>query len=185
MKYVKVMDGTKSHAGDFEYKINEINIADNWNPYADDPKEFGGFNFSVEDKVLRWLLRGDTLYDVEIPADAEIVEVEHENTPHGVFRANKIIISNPRPVTEELVIDLYKKSTLPEKTYYQCLVTLLFRNHKEAVKYIIRDRINSENVIDAIAEFENYLSNVKGKFNYDELWDDAKEIYDMLIDIKN
>ncbi len=29
----------------------------------------GGFNFSTEDKILRWLVRGDTLYDVIIPED--------------------------------------------------------------------------------------------------------------------
>ena len=79
------------------------------------------------------------MYDVEIPNDAEVVEIDSKNAPHGIFRANKIIICNPRPVTEEVVIDLYRKSNLPEKTYYQCLVTLLYKNHKEAVKYIIRD----------------------------------------------
>lgn len=31
-KYVRVMDGTKSNAGGFEYKLEEINIATNWNP---------------------------------------------------------------------------------------------------------------------------------------------------------
>lgn len=33
-KYVKVMDGLKSNAGNFEYKLNEVNIANNWNPKA-------------------------------------------------------------------------------------------------------------------------------------------------------
>lgn len=41
MKYVRVMFGTKSHAGGFEYKINEINETDNWNPNADKPEDFG------------------------------------------------------------------------------------------------------------------------------------------------
>lgn len=80
-KYMRVMYDTRSHAGGFEYKINEINETDNWNPNADNPKDFGGFNFSTEDKILRWLLRGDTLYDVEIPNDAEIIECESKNTP--------------------------------------------------------------------------------------------------------
>ena len=50
----------------YEYKINEINIANNWNP-TNGTNEMGGFNFSVEEKVIRWLLRGDTLFDVIIP----------------------------------------------------------------------------------------------------------------------
>ena len=54
-KYVRVMDGLKSNAGGFEYKLNEINIANVWNPNTYNPKEMGGFNFSTTDKILRWL----------------------------------------------------------------------------------------------------------------------------------
>lgn len=180
------MNGTESHANGFEYKINEVNISKKWNPKANNPSDFGGFNFSTEDKILRWLLRGDTLYDVEIPKDAEVVEVENKNTPNGVFRTNKIIISNPRPVTEDIVIELYKKSNLPEKTYYQCLVTLLYKNHIEAVKYIIKDRINKNNINDAIKEFEHFIVSKENKtFSYNELWDDAKEIYDILKELQS
>lgn len=53
MKYVKVMDGLKSNAGDFEYKLGEVNIANNWNPNADNPKDFGGFNYADEKCILR------------------------------------------------------------------------------------------------------------------------------------
>lgn len=101
-KYLKVMNGTKSHESGFNYKIDEINVLNVWNPDADNSEDFGGFNFSTEDKILRWLIRGDTLYDVELPDDAEVIEVENRNTPHGVFRTNKIIIHNQRKVTEEL-----------------------------------------------------------------------------------
>ena len=72
-KYVRVMDGLKFNAGGFEYKLNEVNIANKWNPNSLDPKEMGGFNFGTEDKILRWLHRGDTLYDVIIPDDTEVV----------------------------------------------------------------------------------------------------------------
>lgn len=191
MKYVKVIDGTKSSAGNFEYKIDEVNIAEVWNPKADNPKEMGGFNFSTEEKILRFIFRGDTIYDVVIPEDTEIVEIEHPNVPNGVFRANKIILTNPRNITEQMIIDIYKKSTLPEKTYYQCLVTLLYRNYVNAVVYIIKDRINKNNVQNAIAEFENYISNksngTKNNFDYEkDLWnDDAKKIYNILKDIEN
>ena len=73
MKYVRVMDGLKSNAGGFEYKLDEIKIASNWNPDKESGEEMGGFNFSTEDKILRWLHRGDTIYDVVIPDDADIV----------------------------------------------------------------------------------------------------------------
>ena len=91
-KYVKVMFGINSGAGDFQYEIGRLNVATIWNPKAKSGKEFGGFNFSTEEKILRWLHRGDTIYDVEIPDGAEVIDVVESATPHGVFRTNKIIL---------------------------------------------------------------------------------------------
>ena len=51
-KYVRVMDGLKSNAGGFEYKLNEINVSDSWNPEAHSGKEFGGFNFTTENCIV-------------------------------------------------------------------------------------------------------------------------------------
>lgn len=51
--------------------IDEINETDNWHPETKDAKEIGEFNFSMEEKILRWLTRDDTLYDVIIPNDKE------------------------------------------------------------------------------------------------------------------
>lgn len=156
-KYMRVMYDTKSHAGGFEYKIDEVNETDNWNPNADNPKDFGGFNFSTEDKMLRWLLRGDTLYDVEIPNDAEIIECENKNTPHGVFRSNKIILTNPRKLNNALVMDLYLKSDLPDNTYFQCLTFLSLRDYDEVCEKIIKDKVNKNNVNQAIETFTTFF----------------------------
>ena len=46
-KYVKVMFGNKG--ANYEYKISEINVANNWNPTAKSGKEFGGFNYTTID----------------------------------------------------------------------------------------------------------------------------------------
>lgn len=57
-KFLKVMFGTNSGANSsFKYKVGEVNVSNNWNPNSEDPKEMGGFNFSVEDKILRWIIR--------------------------------------------------------------------------------------------------------------------------------
>lgn len=156
-KYMRVMYGTKSHAGGFEYKLNEVNETKNWNPKANNPEKFGGFNFSTEDKILRWLLRGDTIYDVEIPDDAEVVERENKNTPHGVFRSNKIILKNPRKLNDDLVMDLYLKSDLPEDTYFQCLTFLSLRDYDEVCEKIIKDKVNKDNVDQAIKTFTTFF----------------------------
>lgn len=164
-KYVRVMDGLKSNAGGFEYKLDEINIANIWNPDSLNPKEMGGFNFSTTDKILRWLHRGDTIYDVTIPDGAEVILCDEDK---GVYRANKIIVSNI--------------NILPSRVIYQCLVTLLYKNRKDIAKYIIKDYIKKENVKEAIEEFENYVSNEK--FEYDKLSNDEREIYNLLKSIQ-
>lgn len=156
-KYMRVMYATKSHAGGFEYKIDEVNETENWNPLASNPEEFGGFNFSVEDKMLRWLLRGDTLYDVIIPSDAEVVECESKSAPHGVFRSNKIILTNPRKLNDDLVMDLYLKSNLPDNSYFQCLTFLSLRDYDKVCKKIIEDRVNETNVEQAIETFTTFF----------------------------
>lgn len=178
-KYVRVMDGLKSNAGGFEYKLNEVNVANEWNPNTLNSKEMGGFNFSTEDKILRWLHRGDTIYDVMIPEDTEVILCDEDK---GIYRANKIIVTNPRIITDEMVIDLYKITTLPSKVIYQCLVTLLYKNRINISKYIINDYINKNNIKDAIAEFENYVMNEE--FEYSKLSDLEKEIYDILKNIE-
>ena len=46
------MYGTNSGAkSDFEYKIDEVNIANNWNLNAENGKDFGGFNYTTEDCI--------------------------------------------------------------------------------------------------------------------------------------
>lgn len=188
-KYVKVVEGLMSNANGFQYKLDEVNVAKKWNPHGVDPSEMGGFNFSTEEKILRFIFRGTVMYDVILPDDAEVVECESESCPHGVFRANKIIITNPREITEDMVIDIYKKTNLPAKSIYQCLVCLLYKNHLETVKYIIKDFITKENVTAAIEEFERYSATSsffsKGSFVYDDLPDVFKEVYDMLIAVRN
>ncbi len=189
-KYIKLMDGTKSNAGGFDIKLNEVVVADKWDTSTFDAAIMGGFNFSTEEKILRWIHRGDTVYDVEIPKDAEVIECPSPNCPHGVFRTNKIILRNPRKLTEKMVMEFYKKSDLPQKTYYQCLVILSqYRDYINVAKEIVKEKINLINVEDCINEFESYISNKsdgnKYDFNYDELTESAKVIYNSLIEIRN
>ena len=185
-KYLKVMFGTSSSANnDLKYKIDEINISNNWNPSAKDPKEMGGFNFSVEDKILRWLIRGDTLYDVEIPADAEVIDCPSKSAPHGVFRSNKIILHNPRKVTDEIALDLYIKSKLPEISYYKSLVGCAIRGYRNTCLEIIKDKVNKNNIDLVLSEIDDfvspYMNDVTDKKElevYEEVMKILKEIKD-------
>jgi len=177
-KYVRVMDGLKSNAGGFEYKLDKVNVASIWDTSTLDPEKMGGFNFCTEDKILRWLHRGDTIYDVIVPDDAECILCDPEK---GIYRSNKIIVTNPRKITDEMVIELYKKNTLSNKILAECLVTLLWKKRKEISKYIIKDRVNLENIDEILNEFERYagsdnLTSPTGS----EVYEILKEIQDPL-----
>lgn len=178
-KYLKVMFGTKSGANNnLEYKIDEVNVSSFWNPETNNPKETGGFNFSIENKILRWLVRGDTIYDVTIPDDAEVIDCSGESCPGGVFRANKIIISNPRKVTDEMAMELYKKSDLPEKSYFKAMAGVAVRGYMNTAKQIFKDKINKNNIDLAISEFEDFCN------PENDLSNNTEEIYKMLNNFK-
>ena len=176
MKYVRVMDGLKSNAGGFNYEIDKVNISEQWDTSTLDPEKMGGFNFGTEDKILRWIHRGDTIYDVIIPDDAELMLCDEEK---GIYRSNKIIVTNPRLITDEMVVELYNKTTLSDKIIAQCLVTLLWKKRKEISKYIIKNRVTLNNVDEILKEFIQYA----GEDNLNS--ESYKEIYDILKEIQN
>lgn len=179
-KYVRVMDGLKSNAGGFEYKLDEINIAEKWDTKTLDPEKMGGFNFTTEDKILRWVHRGDTIYDVIIPKDAEVILCDEEK---GIYRANKIIVTNPRNLSEDLILDYCKKTTLSDKILAQCIHIMLWKKMPNISKYLIKNHVTRENVDLYLTEFGNYGCN--GDFSYEKLGNDAKEIYDIIEEIQS
>lgn len=155
-KYVKVMYGTTSGArSDFKYKINEINISEHWNPNVEKGRDFGGFNYTTEDCILRWLHRGDTIYDVEIPEDAENIRLEGATT---IYRTNKIIISNPRKIDDELALHFYKISKIPEKSYYKALAVVSIMNYKKTAYAILKDKVNKNNIDEVLVEWNDFIS---------------------------
>ena len=178
-KYLKVMFDNKGV--NFEYKINEVNVADTWNPNTFDPKEMGGFNFSTEDKILRWLVRGDTIYDVEIPDDAEIIDCPSESAPHGVFRTNKIILTNPRPMTDELAMNFYLKSDLPEKSYYKSLAGVAIRGYRNTSLKIIEDKVNKDNIDLVLSEIDDFVK----PYQSNGTAENGNEVYNEVMNILN
>lgn len=185
-KYLKVMFGTTSGANsEFKYKIGEVNIAEQWNPNEFDPKKMRGFNFSVENKIIRWLVRGDTMYDVTLPEDAEVIDCPSPSCPHGVFRSDKIIISNPRPVTDDMAMDLYLKSELPEKSYFRAMAGCAVRGYMKTANKIFEDKVNKKNIELAINEYESFIKpDNEDKFKTKFLDSNTREIYNKLLKLK-
>lgn len=154
-RYLKVMFGIKSGASDFEYKIDEVNIATAWNPTAQKGRDFGGFNYTSEDCIIRWLHRGDTIYDVEIPEHAENIKIDGATT---LYRTNKIILRNPRKVDDDLALHFYKISNIPEKSYYKALGAVSVMNYKNTAIQILRDKVNENNIREVLEEWNDFIN---------------------------
>lgn len=179
-KYVRVMDGLKSNAGGFEYKLNEINISQSWNPEAHSGKEFGGFNFTTESCILRWLHRGSTIYDVELPEDAQTVKIEGATV---LFRTNKIIVKNPRKVDDDLALHYYEISNIPEKSYYKALGAVAVMNYKKTALKILKDKVNKNNINEVLKEWNEFIDH-DGKNDRKDSNETVKLIERMLLEIK-
>lgn len=111
---------------------------------------------------------GDTLYDVEVSEGAEVINVENYKTPNGIYRANKIILTNPRIANDKLTLELYKKSNMPLKTYFESIAALAMRGCYETALEIIKDKVNEDNIDIVIEEYNNFLKPWhEGHINYD------------------
>ena len=179
MKYVKVMFGNKG--ANFEYKNGRINIATIWNPNAAKGRDFGGFNYANEDSILRWLHRGDTIYDVEIPEDAENVKIKGATT---IYRTNKILLKNPRKVTDEMALHYYNISNIPEKSYYKALGVVSIMGYKKTSFQILRDKVNKNNIDEVLEEWNDFISH-GDKNDRKDLNGLVKEIDECLKEIKS
>lgn len=187
MHFVKVMFGTESKASKegVQYKIGEINETDNWNPKTIKLEIMGGFSISTEESILRWLIRGDTIYDVTIPENTEVYDCWSPSAPHGVFRTNRIIINNPRQVDDAFAMKLYEKSKLPEKSYYAALAICVIRGYMNTALKILRDKVDKNNIDEVIEVFKDWHKNREsGKFIEEELKDNGRKMYEMLLAIQ-
>lgn len=178
-KFVKVMFGTTSGAKSaFKYKIGEVNISNNWNPSAEKGRDFGGFNYCDEKCILRWLHRGDTIYDVEVPKDAENIKIEVATT---IYRTNKIIIKNPRKIDDDLALHFYNISNIPEKSYYKALGAVAIMGYEKTALSILRDKVNEDNIDEVLEEWNDFTSKKDRCFS-NEL---VKYIKEALYEIKD
>lgn len=153
MKFVRVMDKDISNASGKKFKINEVNISDEWDPHATTVDTIKGINFTTDESVLRWIRRGDTIYDVELPDDAQVIKVPGTFTPEGLYRTNKIIVKNPVPLTEDVVMDLYEKSNIPDKTYHDVLALLAIRKFDKVCERLIKDRVTKDNIEEFLEDY--------------------------------
>ena len=158
MKFFKwVFKDSVGHEDNKKFKVGKVVTCDMWNPNSNDWDKRGGFNFTNEESALRWMSRGDTLYEVEIPEDGEVLLVNNDKTPGGIIVANKIILNNPIPISDELLIGFYNKSKLPLSTYFECIGLLASRGYYDIALMIIKDKVDMNNIDLALDEFNSSL----------------------------
>ena len=148
------MFGTKSGASDFQYQIGKVNYSQNWNPTATNGKDFGGFNYTTEDCIVRWLHRGDTIYDVTIPDGAENITIDGATK---IYRSNQIILTNPRPVTDDLALHFYQIAKIPENAYYKALGAVSIMNYPKTAFAIIKDKVSPANIDTVLDEWNDFI----------------------------
>lgn len=73
-----------------------------------------------------------------------------------MFRSNKIIISSTRPVTDNMAMQLYLKSDLPEKSYYKAMAGCAVRGYMNTALKIFEDKVNKSKINVAIMEYEDF-----------------------------
>lgn len=159
-KYVRVMDNNVSNESGLEFKIGEVVESRDWDPFALERDDIKGICFSNEENILRWIRRGDTLYDVEVPFDGQIKQVPGTFTPNGLFRANKVIVSNPRVLTDDLCLELYFKSDMPEDTYPDVLAILAIKGFNKTCMQLIKDRVRDNNVDKFVDTYIKFVTDV-------------------------
>lgn len=159
-------------------KMDEVTTCDTWDPDNTDWDKRGGFNFSNDENILRWISRGDTLCEVIIPEDAEMKNVINQKTPDGIFVANKILLTNPVKVSDELTMELYKKSNMPLETYFETIAALAVRGCYNTALHIIKDKVTLDNIDKALDEYNNFLK----PWHKDHM---NEEVYDQVLDVLN
>ena len=86
-------------------------------------------------------------------------------------------------MTDEIALYLYKKSKLPEKSYYKALAGIMVRGYKNTCLQLIRDRVNKSNIDLVLKEINDFVGTdmIKEKDNSHKVF---YEVMDILNEIK-
>lgn len=153
-KYYRVIQTIKKYEDGRKFPINKIVVSDKKiNLSAEEKKEIGGFCISTYEYIFRWLIRGETLCEVEIPEGEKVYKTVSEN---GIYRAEKIILINPKKIDDDLATKLYLSSTLPEISYFKAMTACAICGYINTALRVCKDKVNKNNVNTAILELNDF-----------------------------
>lgn len=175
-KYYRVIHTVKEYEDGRRFPLNEVVIADKKvNLEAAKREDIGGFYISSFEYIFRWIIRGDTLCEVIIPEDTKIYKTTSDN---GIYVADKIILTNPVKLDEDLVMKLYKVSTLPQISYFKAMAACAICGYVNVALKVCEEKVNKENVDIAINEIEDFCQRRYGEKYISD--DTAKESLEIL-----
>ena len=181
--YYRVIQTKKAYRDGRYFPLNEVVIADQKvDLNATDRTKLGGFCISTYDYVFRWLIRGDTLCKVIIPDDTKIYKTASEN---GIYVADKMILTEPVLIDDDVALKLYNASCLPEISYFKALTACSICGYINTALKVLEDKVNKSNVDTAISEFEDFCKRRKEEKYVDspENIEAVKLIHDKLYSI--
>ncbi len=178
-KYIKIGTDETIKYRDKKNSINELYKTASGNFNEENIDEF---YFCSEDQAFALLLYGNTIYDVNIPKDSKMVKLINKYTDSEILKSDKVTLSNPRQITDEIAMDLYLKSNLKNMSYYKSLANLVVCGYRNTCFKLISDRINIENVDTVLELFDSFISgNLKKGLADDTLY---KDVINKLNEIK-
>ena len=179
-KYYRVIRTTTEYSDCRTFQIDKIVISDRKvNLNANEQKDIGGFCVSTYEYIFRWLIRGDTLCEVTIPEKEKVYKTTNKN---GVYVADKIILSNPIKIDDNLAMKLYMESNLSEESYFKAMTACAICGYVNTAMKVCMDKVNEENVEFAISELENFcnIKNEKEYINDFSSMESVRILYDKL-----
>lgn len=183
-KYYRVIHDGKYRDGR-RFPIGEVVVSDKKIDLNEkDRTKQGGFYISTYEYIFRWLIRGNTLCEVEIPEDSKIYKTISEN---GIYLAEKIILKNPIKIDDDYATKLYLASTLPEVSYFYAMTACSICGYLNTALKVCEDKVNPNNVDEAISKFEEFCKRreeehlIKGTLEIHSV----QVLYNKLKEIKN
>lgn len=182
-KYYRVIHTVKEYDDGRRFPIEEVVTSDKKvNLDATERENIGGFYVSTLEFIFRWIIRGDTLCEVIIPENTKIYKTTSEN---GIYVADKIILTNPIKLDENLVMKLYRASTLPEVSYFKAMAACAICGYINTALTVCEEKVNKSNIDIALSEIndfcqrrygEKYINDEKAEKSLEILYNKLKEI---------
>ncbi len=182
-KYYKFAELNKPYNNGKSFETGKILIADSpVDLQATEISKIGGFCISDYEHIFRWVIRGSYLCEVKIPEDSRIYKTESEN---GVYVANRIILTNPIKMSDELATKLYEHSNLSEISYFRAMAACTIQGYINTAKKVFDEQINKNNIGIAISEFKLFCKRREEEYNVEVFnLDNVKFILDKFNNFK-